>query len=215
MQSCVDASAMSAQFKMVRLEACLEGEALETIKGLGYSEAAYEAAKSRILRKYSGNRQEIQRRVNQNETNQRRKCFKELEKFADMLEQAVINLQENNRAGTLYTIILEKLPERLLSQYIRWVKENRRVESLITLKDWTAEEAEYQIQATEIKHCLRRLERVFRCTRAQSTHAIIKMHASAESVTKSVHRKLMLRKIARTGNKSCGKHLYLARKFAR
>ena len=30
----------------------------------------------------------------------------------------------------------------------------------------------------------------------------------------SVHRKLMLRKIARTGHKICGKHLYLARKFA-
>ena len=42
--SCVDATAMSAQFKMLRLEACLAGEALETIKGLGYSEAAYEAA---------------------------------------------------------------------------------------------------------------------------------------------------------------------------
>lgn len=72
----------------------------------------------------------------------------------------MINLQENNRAadleaGTLYSIILEKLPEKLLSQYIRWVKENRRDESLITLKDWTAEEAEYQIQATEIKHGLK------------------------------------------------------------
>ena len=58
----------------------------------------------------------------------------------------MINLQENNRAadlevGTLYTIILEELPEKLLSQNICWVKENRRVESLITLKDWTAEEA--------------------------------------------------------------------------
>ena len=51
--------------------------------------------------------------------------------------------------------------------------------------------------------------------RAQSTHAITKMHASAESVLKSAHRKLMLRKIARTGNKICGKHLFIARKFAR
>ena len=62
---------------------------------------------------------------------------------------------------------------------------------------------------------LRRPERVFRCTRAQSTHAITKMHVSAESVLKSAHRKLMQRKIARTGNKICGKHLFLARKFAR
>ena len=62
---------------------------------------------------------------------------------------------------------------------------------------------------------LRRLERLSRCTLAQSTHAITKMHASAESVLKSAHRKLMLRKIARTGNKICRKHLYLARMFAR
>ncbi|PFX27500.1 Uncharacterized protein K02A2.6 [Stylophora pistillata] len=40
--SCVDATAMSAQFKMLKLEACLAGEALETVKGLGYSETAYE-----------------------------------------------------------------------------------------------------------------------------------------------------------------------------
>ena len=71
----------------------------------------------------------------------------------------MISFRGNNReaeleAGTLYTIILEKLPEkpRLLSQYIPWVKENRRVESLITLIDWIAEEVKYQIQATEIKH---------------------------------------------------------------
>ena len=94
---------MSAQFKMLRLEACLAGEALETTKGLGYSEAAYEAAKSRLLRKYGGNRREIQSHVDElikmkpiSEEN-----AKELEKFADMLERAVINLQENNRAADL------------------------------------------------------------------------------------------------------------------
>ena len=42
-----------------------------------------------------------------------------------------------------------------MSQYICWVKENRRVKSLTMLKDWTAKEAEYQIQATEIKHGLK------------------------------------------------------------
>ena len=43
--SCVDSSSLSAQFKMLRLEGCLAGEAAETVKGLGYSEAAYETAK--------------------------------------------------------------------------------------------------------------------------------------------------------------------------
>ena len=74
------------------------------------------SAKSRLLRKYGGNRREIQCNVDEviklkpiGEENS-----KELEKFEDMLERAVINLQENNRAsdleaGPLYTIILEKL----------------------------------------------------------------------------------------------------------
>lgn len=34
------------------------------------------------------------------------------------------------------------------------MKENRKVKSLITFKDWTAKEAEYKIQATEIKQVL-------------------------------------------------------------
>ena len=160
--SCVDATAMPAQFKMLRLEACLAGEALETIKGLGYSEAAYEEAKSRLLRKYGGNRWEIQSHVDELTKIKpiREENAKQSEKFANMLERAVINLQEINQVvdlevGTLYTIILEKLPEKLLPQYICWVKENRRVKSLITFKDWTAEEAEYQTQATEIKDGLK------------------------------------------------------------
>ena len=118
--SCVDASAMSAQFKMLWLEACLAGEALETIKGLGYSEAAYKTAKSRLLRKYGGNRQEIQSHVDELTKMKpiRKENAKELEMFADMLERAVINLQENNRAvdleaGTLYTIILYNIDRTL------------------------------------------------------------------------------------------------------
>ena len=50
--SCVDETNLSAQFKMLRLESCLVGEAAETVKGLGYSDHAYEAAKARLNRKY-------------------------------------------------------------------------------------------------------------------------------------------------------------------
>ena len=85
---------------------------------------------------------------------------KELEKFADNLEKAVISLQENRRkydfeAGTLYTILLEKIPGKLLSLYYRWLRENKESESLKTLKNWVAEEAGIQMQAAEIKHGLR------------------------------------------------------------
>ena len=43
--SCVDETSLSAQFKMLRLESCLEGEAAETVKGLGYSDHAYEVVR--------------------------------------------------------------------------------------------------------------------------------------------------------------------------
>ena len=107
--SCVDMSSLSPQFKMLRLEACLAGEVANTIKGLGYSLEAYEAAKARLFRKYGGSRRQIQ-------------SHKELETFADVLERAVITLKENNRnsdlePGALHTTILEKIPERPLAQY--------------------------------------------------------------------------------------------------
>ena len=52
--SCVDMTSLSPHFKMLRLEACLAGEAANTIKGLGYSLEAYETAKTRLFRKYGG-----------------------------------------------------------------------------------------------------------------------------------------------------------------
>ncbi|CAB3990844.1 Hypothetical predicted protein, partial [Paramuricea clavata] len=77
-------------------------------------------------------------------------------------QRAVICLKENGRqadleAGTLYTIVLEKIPEKLLSQYYRWLREKQKEESMETLKDWISQEAEYQIQASEIKHGFRKI----------------------------------------------------------
>ena len=37
---------------MLQLEFCLRGEAAETITGLGYSQAAYDATRARLARKY-------------------------------------------------------------------------------------------------------------------------------------------------------------------
>jgi hypothetical protein len=122
---------------MLRLEACHTGDAAETIKGLGYSTEAYEAAKARLVRKYGGSRRQVQSHLDElkklkplEENNP-----KELEKFADIPERAVITLKENGResdleSGTLRTIILGEIPERLLAQYYRWIKENHYKDSL-------------------------------------------------------------------------------------
>ena len=115
---------LSAQFKMLWLESCLEGEVAETVKGLGYSDHAYEAAKARLNRKYGGNRRQVQAHIDElrkmrpiNTDNPR-----ELERFADIVERTVVSLKENKKfadleGGTLYAIVLEKLPQALLSQY--------------------------------------------------------------------------------------------------
>ena len=156
--SCVDSTSLSSQFKMLRLESCLTGEAADTIRGLGYSAEEYEAAKAPLVRKYGGSRRQVQsyleelKKLKPIEENN----SKELERFADILERAVITLKENGcesdlESGTLHTIILEKIPECLLAQYYRWIKENHYKDSLEKLKDWVLEEAEYQMQATEIK----------------------------------------------------------------
>ena len=46
---------------MLRLESCVEGKGAETLKGLRNSEAAGEATRARLNRKYGGNKRQIQR----------------------------------------------------------------------------------------------------------------------------------------------------------
>ena len=96
--SYVDMTSLSLQFKMLRLEACLAGEAANTLKGLGYSLEAYKAAKARLFRKYGGSRRQIQSHLEELKKIQpiQDNNAKELETFADVLERAVITLKENN-----------------------------------------------------------------------------------------------------------------------
>ncbi|PFX18797.1 hypothetical protein AWC38_SpisGene16829 [Stylophora pistillata] len=158
--SCVDETSLSPQFKILRLKGCLEGEAAATVRGLGYSSEAYKAAKARLNRKYGGNRRQVQAHIDElrrmkplNAENPR-----ELERFADLVERTVVTLKENKKhtsdleGGTLCAIVLEKIPQSLLSQYYRWVKEKGKLESFEELREWVAEEAEYQIQASEVKN---------------------------------------------------------------
>ena len=85
--SCVDSTSLSSQFKMLRLESCLTGEAADTIRGLGYSAEEYEAAKAPLVRKYGGSRRQVQsyleelKKLKPIEENN----SKELERFADIL----------------------------------------------------------------------------------------------------------------------------------
>ena len=51
---------------------------------------------------------------------------KDVDKFADLLDIAVINLKEENRieelgSSTFYRKLLKKMPERMITQYQRFV----------------------------------------------------------------------------------------------
>ena len=63
--SCADETNLSAQFKMLRPESCLEVETAETVKELDYSDHAYEAATARLNRKYGGNVQQVQAHIDE------------------------------------------------------------------------------------------------------------------------------------------------------
>ena len=157
--TCIDKTSLAPQFKMLRLEGCLRGEAAETIKGLGYSQAAYDAAVSRLQRKYGGDRRKVQAQIEElrkmrpvNEGDP-----KSMDKFADALERTIVVLKDNSLhadlgGGTLYGIVVEKLPENLLKDYYRWVKEQGKNETMETLNEWVAVEADLQTQASEVKH---------------------------------------------------------------
>ena len=81
---------------MLWLESCLEGEAAETVKGLGYLDHVYRAAKARLNQKYRRNRRQVQAHIDElrkmrpiNADNPR-----ELERFADMVEMTVVSLRK-------------------------------------------------------------------------------------------------------------------------
>ena len=65
---------------------------------------------------------------------------KDIEKYADLLDIAIVNLKESNRCeelkdGMLYIKLQKKLPAQMLAAYHRWVFENHRVECVEVLQE--------------------------------------------------------------------------------
>ena len=79
---------------------------------------------------------------------------KDIEEFADLLDIVMINLQEAGHHhelgdGSLYNKLQRKIPETMLGRYQRWMFENNREESVISLRTWVLQEAEFQTIASE------------------------------------------------------------------
>ena len=79
---------------------------------------------------------------------------KDLEKYADLLDVAIVNLKEAQRFeelrdGLLYLKLQKKLPASMLTQYHRWIFENHKIESVEALQEWVIREVEFQTKAQE------------------------------------------------------------------
>lgn len=57
--ACVDKVPATSEYKLLQLEKCLSGEVVQAAENLGHSAEAYEAAKSRLERKYGGQRRQV------------------------------------------------------------------------------------------------------------------------------------------------------------
>ena len=153
---CVDSQPISPELKLLQLRQCLTGPPLKSIESFGYSAAAYQAAITRLEQKYGGDRRQAAVHLEALDNFQpiRQGRAKELEKFADLLQVAVINLKDTGRnaelqAGTFYTRLLQKLSANLLAQYNRWIFEQQIPESVESLLAWVTREADFQTQAME------------------------------------------------------------------
>ena len=85
--------------------------------------------------------------------------YKEIEKFADLLDITIVNLKEANRSeelndGLLYLKLQKKLPTSMLSTYHQWIFERQKQESVKSLREWVLQEPEFQTKALEAVHGL-------------------------------------------------------------
>ena len=154
--ACVDQAPATAEYKLLQLRQCLAGEALRAIESLGHSATAYQTAKERLDRKFGGQRHQIALYLEELDNFRpiRPGNSKDIERYADLLDIAIVNLKEANRSeelqdGLLYMKLQKKLPATMLAAYHRWIFENRKKESVEVLREWAIQESEFHIRALE------------------------------------------------------------------
>ena len=101
------------------------------IENLGHLSTAYDAAKERQERKFGGKLRQIATYLEELEQFRpiRSSNARDLHKFADLLDIAIINLKEADQTqelgdGSLNTKLQRKLPEPMLARYHRRIFEN-------------------------------------------------------------------------------------------
>ena len=160
-ESLVDQSKEPVNLKMARLRQCLYGSALEAIRGLGVSQPEYEEAKEILIAKFGGQRWQLRAYMDQLERmpQMRNNDVQGFERFVDLVRITVVKLKAEGRDGelgerTLHSLLVRKLAEVQVQGFSRWLQEQSRERSVVSLKDWLQEEVRIRVEATEVAHGL-------------------------------------------------------------
>ena len=133
------------------------GKVADTLEGLDYSETAYETAKMRLQRKFGWPRRQVQNQIEKLPSMKplHIDIVEDLERTSDALENVVVLLQTQGKPNelqpnsSLYTMSLEKIPEKMLSRYYRWLGERCKPETLEVFKAWIMDETDGRVRAAE------------------------------------------------------------------
>ena len=154
---CMDQQPISPELKLLQLRQYLSGPLLGTVETYGYSASAYTTALKRLDQKYGGERRKtaVHTMALSNLPAIREKgTAAELERFADLLQVAIINFEDAGRRdelmyGTFCTQMQQKLSATLLTDYIRWRSDHRESETVQTPLAWLTQEADFRTVAEE------------------------------------------------------------------
>ena len=131
--ACVDNTSTSSEIKLLHLKQCLQGDALQSIAGLGHTKAAYVKSLEILERKYGGERRKTAMYIEQVDQfiPLKNNNFTELERLSELLERLIVRFQDTGRtedlgSGILFVNIQKKLTNSLLTQYHRWCHEKSK-----------------------------------------------------------------------------------------
>lgn len=154
--ACIDTAPTSDEYKLLQLKQYLKGDALKAIENLGHSAIAYSMAKERLERKFGGTRRIFTTHLEEWEKLNpiKDQNAKDIERLADLLDVTVTKLKESGHEnelsnGMLYSKILQKLPQSLITQYYRWISDKSKIEGVVTLREFIIQESEYYTIADE------------------------------------------------------------------
>jgi hypothetical protein len=132
--ACIDEAPATPEYKLLQLRQYLSGEALKCVQNLGHSAVAYQAAKATLERKFGGRRRRIAIYIEELDQCRpiREGNLNDVEKFVDLLDVAVVNLEDAKRweelgTGTFRIKLQRKLPQVMLTNYHRWIYENTKM----------------------------------------------------------------------------------------